>query len=152
MADLPTVGRFVGGAGYAALTEASLRALVCKIPACLELLRGDPADWAIREVGDGNLNLVFIVTSGAAGVVVKEARPYVRLVGESWPLPLDRAHFEQEALKVQEPMCRCMFRRSMQPKEAELIRKKQDNKNDRYQKMPRRPVEVDCRRQRDADH
>jgi 5-methylthioribose kinase len=25
----------------------------------------------------------------------------VRLVGESWPLPLDRAHFEHEALKIQ---------------------------------------------------
>jgi 5-methylthioribose kinase len=101
MTDLPTVGRFVGGAGYAPLTDASLRALVTKTPACLELLQGDPADWEIREVGDGNLNLVFIVTSGAAGVVVKQALPYVRLVGESWPLPLDRAHFEQEALKIQ---------------------------------------------------
>jgi 5-methylthioribose kinase len=101
MADLSTVGRFVGGADYAPLTDASLRDLVRKIPACLELLEGDPADWAIREVGDGNLNLVFIVTSGAAGVVVKQALPYVRLVGESWPLPLDRAHFEQEALKIQ---------------------------------------------------
>jgi 5-methylthioribose kinase len=64
-------------------------------------LKGDPASWEIREVGDGNLNLVFIVTSGTAGVVIKQALPYVRLVGESWPLPLDRAHFEQEALKVQ---------------------------------------------------
>ena len=101
MVGLPTVGRFVGGAGYAPLTEASLRALVSRIPACLDLLNGDPANWEIREVGDGNLNLVFIVTSGTAGVVVKQALPYVRLVGESWPLPLDRAHFEQEALKVQ---------------------------------------------------
>jgi 5-methylthioribose kinase len=67
-------------------------------------LKGDPADWQIREVGDGNLNLVFIVTSGAVGVVgvvVKQALPYVRLVGKSWPLPLDRAHFEHEALKTQ---------------------------------------------------
>jgi 5-methylthioribose kinase len=101
MAELPTIGRFVGGAGYAPLTDASLRALVARIPACLELLQGDPADWAIGEVGDGNLNLVFIITSGAAGVVVKQALPYVRLVGESWPLPLDRAHFEHEALKIQ---------------------------------------------------
>jgi len=101
MMGLPTVGRFVGGAGYAPLTEASLRALVAGVPACRELLRGDPADWAIREVGDGNLNLVFIVTSGEAGVVVKQALPYVRLVGESWPLPLDRSHFEREALKIQ---------------------------------------------------
>ncbi len=99
MVDLPTVGRFVGGAGYAPLNEASLRALVAGVPTCRDLLKGDPADWKVREVGDGNLNLVFIVTSGAAGAVVKQALPYVRLVGESWPLPLDRAHFEREALR-----------------------------------------------------
>ena len=101
MAGLATVGRFVGGAGYAPLTGPRLRALVCGVPACRELLKGDPSGWQIREVGDGNLNLVFIVTSGAVGVVVKQALPYVRLVGESWPLPLDRAHFEREALRMQ---------------------------------------------------
>jgi 5-methylthioribose kinase len=101
MMDLPTVGRFVGGAGYAPLNKAGLLALVSRVPACMDLLKGDPADWEIREVGDGNLNLVFIVTSGTAGVVVKQALPYVRLVGESWPLPLDRAHFERQALDAQ---------------------------------------------------
>jgi 5-methylthioribose kinase len=101
MTDLPTVGRFVGGAGYAPLTDVSLRRLVGSVPACRDLLAGDPAEWNIREVGDGNLNLVFIVSAGSAGVVVKQALPYVRLVGESWPLPLDRAHFEHEALKTQ---------------------------------------------------
>jgi 5-methylthioribose kinase len=101
MEDLPTVGRFVGGPGYAPLAEASLRALVSKVPACLDVLKGNPADWEIREVGDGNLNLVFIITSGRSGVVVKQALPYLRLVGESWPLPLDRAHFEHEALTIQ---------------------------------------------------
>ena len=101
MVDLPTAGRFVGGAGYAPLTDTSLRALVSGVPACRDLLKGEPLDWEIREVGDGNLNLVFIVTAGAGGVVVKQALPYVRLVGESWPLPLDRAHFEHEALKIQ---------------------------------------------------
>ena len=29
---------------------------------------------------------------------MKQALPYVRLIGESWPLPLDRAFFEHEAL------------------------------------------------------
>src|SRR6202795_1784948 len=101
MVDLPTAGRFVGGPGYAPLPEASRRALVARVPTCRDLLKGDPADWKVREVGDGNLNLVFIVTSGAAGVVVKQALPYVRLVGESWPLPLDRAHFEREALGME---------------------------------------------------
>ena len=56
MVDLPTVGRFVGGAGYAPLTETSLRALVSGVPACRDLLKADPADWKIREVGDGNLS------------------------------------------------------------------------------------------------
>ncbi len=54
-----------------------------------------------QEVGDGNLNLVFIVTGEAGAVIVKQALPYVRLVGESWPLPLKRSFFEYHALKRQ---------------------------------------------------
>ncbi len=37
----------------------------------------------------------------AAGVAVKQALPYVRLVGESWPLPLSRAHYEYLSLSKQ---------------------------------------------------
>ena len=37
----------------------------------------------------------------AAGVVVKQALPYVRIVGESWPLPLERSWFEYSALTEQ---------------------------------------------------
>jgi 5-methylthioribose kinase len=62
---------------------------------------GSPADWRVREVGDGNLNLVFIVEGASSGVVVKQALPYVRLVGESWPLPLKRSFFEYHALTRQ---------------------------------------------------
>jgi 5-methylthioribose kinase len=62
---------------------------------------GDPAGWRVEEVGDGNLNLVFIVRSGDAGLVVKQALPHVRLVGDSWPLPLKRAFFEYHALTRQ---------------------------------------------------
>ena len=56
----------------------------------------------MREVGDGNLNLVFIVEGDRGGAVVKQALPYVRLVGESWPLPLKRSFFEYHALTRQE--------------------------------------------------
>jgi 5-methylthioribose kinase len=55
----------------------------------------------VREVGDGNLNLVFIVSGLAGAAVVKQALPYVRLVGDSWPLPLNRAFFEYHALTRQ---------------------------------------------------
>ncbi|MBP0615067.1 S-methyl-5-thioribose kinase [Jiella sp. KSK16Y-1] len=57
-----------------------------------------------REVGDGNLNLVFIVEGPRGAVVVKQALPYVRLVGDSWPLPLKRAYFEWNAL-VRQAAC-----------------------------------------------
>ena len=52
------------------------------------------------EVGDGNLNLVFKILDqqGTSRVIVKQALPYVRCVGESWPLTLDRARLEAETL------------------------------------------------------
>ena len=90
--------RLVGGPDYAPLSESTIRTFLRSIPGLTELLGGPAADWAVREVGDGNLNLVFIVKGSAGGLVVKQALPYVRLVGESWPLPLDRIYFEHEAL------------------------------------------------------
>jgi 5-methylthioribose kinase len=66
-----------------------------------ERLGSPPQDWRVREVGDGNLNLVFIVETQSGGVVVKQALPYVRLVGESWPLPIKRSFFEYHALTRQ---------------------------------------------------
>lgn len=62
---------------------------------------GAPESWKVSEVGDGNLNLVFIVKGETGTVVVKQALPYVRLVGDSWPLPLKRAFFEYHALTRQ---------------------------------------------------
>lgn len=64
-------------------------------------LGGAPADWDVAEVGDGNLNFVYIVRGPAGSVCVKQALPYVRLVGESWPLPLSRSFYEHAALTRQ---------------------------------------------------
>ncbi|KAK7194728.1 Phosphotransferase enzyme family [Novymonas esmeraldas] len=54
-----------------------------------------------EEVGDGNLNLVFRLLDrrGACRAVVKQSLPYVRCVGESWPLTLDRNRLEAETLR-----------------------------------------------------
>ncbi len=93
--------RFTGGAGYAPLDPASLPAWLDAAGDSAALLGGAPSSWRVREVGDGNLNLVFIVEGSRGGLVVKQALPYVRLVGESWPLPLDRAWFEYRALATQ---------------------------------------------------
>lgn len=51
------------------------------------------------EFGDGNLNLVFRVSDEQnKSVILKQALPYARCVGESWPLTLDRARIEAQVL------------------------------------------------------
>src|SRR5689334_2204239 len=90
-----------GQGDYRILQEAALRDYLAGLPDLKLLLGGEPASWEITEVGDGNLNLVFIVKGAKGGVAVKQALPYVRLVGESWPLPLSRAHYEYLALSRQ---------------------------------------------------
>ncbi|WP_145536419.1 S-methyl-5-thioribose kinase [Yersinia kristensenii] len=59
------------------------------------------------EIGDGNLNLVFKIrdAAGVSRVIVKQALPYVRCVGESWPLTLDRARIEAETLLTHSQFC-----------------------------------------------
>jgi 5-methylthioribose kinase len=86
---------------YRILHEADLLDYLARLPAVAARLGGAPAAWSISEVGDGNLNLVFIVKGASGGVAAKQALPYVRLVGESWPLPLSRSHFEYLALTHQ---------------------------------------------------
>jgi 5-methylthioribose kinase len=86
---------------YRILRDADLRDYLASLPAVASRLGGLPADWLIGEVGDGNLNLVFIVKGTKGGIAVKQALPYVRLVGESWPLPLSRSHYEYLALTHQ---------------------------------------------------
>ncbi len=87
--------------GYRILREGDLRDYLAGIPAAAARLGGPPEGWSISEVGDGNLNLVFIVKGASGGLAVKQALPYVRLVGESWPLPLSRSHYEYLALTNQ---------------------------------------------------
>ncbi|WP_410983780.1 S-methyl-5-thioribose kinase [Bacillus cereus] len=53
-----------------------------------------------HEIGDGNLNYVFRIHDGERGIIVKQALPYAKVVGESWPLSLRRATIESQALQV----------------------------------------------------
>ena len=88
-------------APYQSLRVDTLPARLRDVPELTRRLGHDPLLWRVREVGDGNLNLVFIVEGPVGKVVVKQALPYVRLVGESWPLPLKRTFFEFHALTRQ---------------------------------------------------
>jgi 5-methylthioribose kinase len=64
---------------------------------------GPRSAWQVREVGDGNLNLVFIVDGPDGSVCVKQALPYVRAAGPSWPMSLDRAFFENSYYRAVAP-------------------------------------------------
>jgi 5-methylthioribose kinase len=84
--------------GYRPHNADSLRTYLAERRVLAARLGGTAALWRIQEVGDGNLNLVFLIHGPGGSLCAKQALPYVRLVGESWPLPLSRAHFEHIAL------------------------------------------------------
>ncbi|TDP26425.1 S-methyl-5-thioribose kinase [Halanaerobium congolense] len=66
-------------------------------------------DLKVEEVGDGNLNLVFKVNNSKDAakktLILKQALPYVRLVGKDWPMTRDRSRIESEAIKTQSKYC-----------------------------------------------
>lgn len=86
---------------FEALTPDTLPLRLGSLPALRQELGRDDARWRVKEVGDGNLNLVFIVEGDEGKVIVKQALPYIRLIGEGWPLPLKRSFFEYHALMRQ---------------------------------------------------
>lgn len=74
------------------------------VDGCLALRLGAPfaghGPWRTDEVGDGNLNVVFRVTGATRSVIVKHAPPYLRVMGDAWPLTQDRIRIEAEALQL----------------------------------------------------
>jgi 5-methylthioribose kinase len=87
---------------FEALSVETLPARLGANEALCSRIGKETSRWKVREVGDGNLNLVFIVEGATGTAIVKQALPYVRLVGDSWPLPLKRSFFEYHALTRQE--------------------------------------------------
>ncbi|ELP71351.1 S-methyl-5-thioribose kinase [Streptomyces turgidiscabies] len=59
----------------------------------------NPADIEVREVSDGNMNRVFLArsTDGTRSLAVKQALPWVRVAGPSWPMSPERADAEARA-------------------------------------------------------
>lgn len=83
---------------YEPLTIETLADRLGSVDAICKIVGDDTSKWEIDEVGDGNLNLVYTVSSESGDIIVKQALPYVRLVGDSWPLPLSRSFYEHEVL------------------------------------------------------
>ncbi|KAG0569049.1 hypothetical protein M758_6G057800 [Ceratodon purpureus] len=86
-------------ASFKPLDETLVAGYVESQPGLVTILGGTSADWNVKEVGDGNLNFVYILTGPKGSFVLKQALPYVRCVGESWPMTLERAYFETTVLR-----------------------------------------------------
>jgi S-methyl-5-thioribose-1-phosphate isomerase len=122
------VGKFVAAAAGAAGAAAPAAAPAVAVPAgfyamdvdsVLEYCASKPTiaaalggkdnknNWSAKEVGDGNINFVYIVSCSATknAVVVKQGLPFVRVVGESWPLTQERVRYEAEALQTAHGFC-----------------------------------------------
>jgi 5-methylthioribose kinase len=85
---------------YQALNENTVIDYLKGRPA-MERVFSPDARLTAREVGDGNLNLVFIVENEDdpdKAAVLKQALPYLRVAGDSWPLTRERMRFETQAL------------------------------------------------------
>ncbi len=63
----------------------------------------DDVDIQCDEIGDGNLNLVFraVDKKSNRSIIVKQSLPYVRCVGEDWPLNIKRAEIENNILEIE---------------------------------------------------
>ena len=83
---------------YKILTIDILKEYILEIKNISEYL--EEGEISINEIGDGNLNFVYMVTniSNQKSLIVKQAVPYLRIAGEGFPLSRERMSFEIRAL------------------------------------------------------
>ncbi|OIK09502.1 S-methyl-5-thioribose kinase [Bacillus sp. MUM 13] len=88
---------------YEPLTEKTALELVHRLG-----LFEDARSLSCREIGDGNLNYVFRITEKdtSKGIIIKQALPYAKVIGESWPLTIKRAAIEANALVIFGSYCK----------------------------------------------
>ncbi|GAA0121933.1 S-methyl-5-thioribose kinase [Clostridium faecium] len=62
----------------------------------------------ITELSNGNVNLIFRVrnTKDNKSFIVKQALPYLKIAGDSWPLAIDRNKLEYKVLEYQSLICK----------------------------------------------
>lgn len=70
-----------------------------------ELFSSD-AQLNVSEISDGNLNYVYRVADNAGNsLIVKQTPPYIRIIGEDWPLTQDRIRIEYQNLQFTAQHC-----------------------------------------------
>ncbi|MCK9373424.1 MAG: S-methyl-5-thioribose kinase [Sulfuricurvum sp.] len=81
---------------YTILDNDKVRGYIQDTPELMAIL--GEGELSIQEVGDGNLNYVYIVESSKSKIILKQAVPYLRIAGEGWPLSRERMNYEIRAL------------------------------------------------------
>ncbi len=85
---------------YEIMTPKTLPKYLLSIPSVADFFETD--ELMTEEIGDGNLNFVFIVKSTKdpqKSLIVKQAVPYLRCAGEDYALSRERMKFEIRALQ-----------------------------------------------------
>ncbi len=85
---------------YTILTVSTIESYLLSLQEVAPFFDGAPLQ--VEEIGDGNLNFVFLVTStrdSTKQLIVKQAVPYLRCVGEEYPLSKERMTYEIRSLQ-----------------------------------------------------
>ena len=84
---------------YQQLNELSVIQYLASVPTFAHLIN---TTTKAKEIGDGNLNFVYIIDQLNQGtkLVVKQAVPYLRCAGESYSLAKERMLYESKSLKL----------------------------------------------------
>lgn len=94
---------------YVPFNEQTVVDYVKSLPEVMETVFKHDDHLVGVDLADGNINLVFRVHSAAdptgRSVIVKQALPYARIVGEALPLPLERGRIEADALRIEARYC-----------------------------------------------
>jgi len=61
--------------------------------------------WNIREIGDGNINYIYLADAKEKKVLLKKALDYARINPEKFPLPIERLFFEYKAYTLYQGSC-----------------------------------------------
>ena len=86
---------------YQILSAQTVVDYLATLPA-MQSLFSDFGVLEVDEIGDGNVNFVYRIKDNSSGqsVILKQAVPYLRCVGESWPLSRHRMNIEIMALQT----------------------------------------------------
>jgi len=86
---------------YKILNTKNIEEYLFSLPAIREFFNSQSLE--VKEIGDGNLNFVFLASSKAdstKSLIVKQAVPYLRCVGEEYPLSRERMTYEIRSLET----------------------------------------------------